>query len=306
MAQDSKNLVGDSFRLGNRRQIYWGRSMAIAFFCAEVGAGTFLVSMFYDFLPGMIVGLVMTGILKPYFHLTHMGVPLKAWRAFARQDRSWVSRGALSIVVFVGLGLLYVLHGRLGIEVSPQLTTVLKGVVVAAGIVVASYQGLAMAASPSITLWSTPFVPVASLCYAATGGTLTVLALGSLTGALDPAAMPGLTRAAALLLALDFVVVRALLAHARAKSEGGAFSVALLVSGALAERFRNLVILIGLVAPLLLLVGTEVVGAAQKPLLAVALISMLVGFYAFRVLLFRAAVFEPITHDLAGSIGLPR
>jgi hypothetical protein len=31
----------------------------------------------------------------------------------------------------------------------------------------------------------------------------------------------------------------------------------------------------------------------------------LIGFFAFRLLMFKAAVFEPITHDLAGSIGLP-
>ena len=35
-------------------------------------------------------------------------------------------------------------------------------------------------------------------------------------------------------------------------------------------------------------------------------LAMLVGFYAFRILMFKAAVFEPISHDLAGSIGLPK
>ena len=306
MAQESSNLVGDTFTLGSRHQVYWGRSMAVAFFCAEVGAGTFLFSMFYDLLPGMIIGLFMAGILKPYFHLSHMGVPLKAWRAFTRQDRSWVSRGALSILVFVAFGVIHIAHRHFGVALSPTLASVVMGVIVAAGLVVGSYQGLAMSASPSITLWSTPFVPLASLAYGATGGALMVLALGLTTGAIDGAAVKELTRAAALLLVLDFVVVRALLAHAGSKSKGGAFSVGLLTSGPLAARFRNVVMLIGLVAPLALLAGAEFAAGAQKPLLVAALIGMLIGFYALRMLLFRAAVFEPITFNLAASLGLPR
>ena len=38
---------------------------------------------------------------------------------------------------------------------------------------------------------------------------------------------------------------------------------------------------------------------------AQACLAMLAGFYVLRFVMFKAAVCEPITHDLAGSIGLP-
>jgi formate-dependent nitrite reductase membrane component NrfD len=306
MIQANTHFVGDSFKLGYRHQTYWGRSMAIAFFCAEVGSGTFLVSMYYDYLVGMIVGLVLAGILKPYYHLAHMGVPQKSWRAFARFDRSWVSRGGTGVVCLVGFGVLYVLNRSIGLGLPPQIATAIKALAIVGGLVVICYQGLAMAASESLTLWATPFVPLASICYAATAGVLTTLTLASATGAIDAAQQVDLVKLAAILIVLDFVVVMALLFNVRSKSQGGAFSVQLLSKGVLAGRFRNLVILLGFVVPLVLLIIAGVVASAQLLFVALAWIAMLIGFFTFRLLMFRAAVFEPITHNLAGSIGLPR
>jgi hypothetical protein len=106
MTRADARLVGDSFKLGYRFQSYWGTSMALAFFSAEVGVGTFLLALYYDHLPAMIFGLVLAATLKPYFHLAHMGVPSKSWRAIIRPDRSWISRGAIAIGLLIGSGAL--------------------------------------------------------------------------------------------------------------------------------------------------------------------------------------------------------
>ena len=62
-----------------------------------------------------------------------------------------------------------------------------------------------------------------------------------------------------------------------------------------------MVIFLGLLVPLVLLLVSQHFVAVLF-----AALSMLSGFFCYRVLIFKAAVFEPITHDLAGSIGLPR
>jgi len=108
-------LAGDSFRLGYRFQRYWDVSMASAFFCGELGAGLFLVAMVYDSLPGLILGLLIAGVGKSLFHLTHMGVPGRSWRAILRPDRSWVSRGLIAIVVFCGAGTLHTIDTIMGL-----------------------------------------------------------------------------------------------------------------------------------------------------------------------------------------------
>lgn len=103
-------LVGNSFKLGYRFQNYWGNSMAVAFFSAEVGTGLFLVSYVHDLIVGMILGLALAGTLKPYFHLAHMGVPQKSIRALFRPDRSWISRGAIAIGFFIVPAIFYLLN----------------------------------------------------------------------------------------------------------------------------------------------------------------------------------------------------
>lgn len=303
MTRADARLVGDSFKLGYRFQGYWGTSMALAFFSAEVGAGTFLMALYHDHIPGMILGLLLAATLKPYFHLTHMGVPRKSWRAIIRPDRSWISRGAIAIGLLVGFGALYVLDRAVDLQATyglpPFFGSIAKYVAIVAGIVVACYQGLAMAASESFTLWASPLVPASSLCYAATAGALTVLVVG--WEALGDSQRAGLATVSQVLLLVDLAVVVGILLHASRKSRGGAFSVELLLKGELATTFRYLVVIAGLAAPLLLVAF----GGGQRLLVALAWLAMLAGFYAFRTLLFKAAVFEPITHDLAGSIGLP-
>ncbi len=93
MSIENKVFSGDTLRVGYRFQRYWDNSMAYAFFCAEVGAGLYFVSLLLDSLVGMAVGFVVVSTGKPYFHLAHMGVPAKSWRAMLRPDRSWISRG---------------------------------------------------------------------------------------------------------------------------------------------------------------------------------------------------------------------
>ncbi|MFA7281003.1 MAG: hypothetical protein WC100_12995 [Sterolibacterium sp.] len=303
MIQTSTGLVGNSFKLGYRFQRYWDTSMAIAFFSAEVGTGLFLVSFYFDLLSGMILGLAITGTLKPYFHLAHMGVPDRSWRAILRPDRSWISRGAISIGLLIGFGALHIINRSFGLEATLGLPAAagqaIAYLAVAGALVVMCYQGMAMSDSEAFTLWASPLVPVASFCYALTAGVLATLAVG--WGVLSEGQRATLSTVALTMLLIDLAVVLGILLHARGKSKGGAFSVELLVRGEFAASFRNQVVILGLVLPVALLA----VAGSVRLVELFALLAMLIGFFFFRTLMFKAAVFEPITHDLAGSIGLP-
>ena len=171
MSIENKVFSGDTLRVGYRFQRHWDNSMAYAFFCAEVGAGLFFVSLLLDSVAGMIIGLIPVATGKPYFHLAHMGVPARSWRAALRPDRSWISRGAISIVFFVGASVLYIVLGRLGLlawlgmadnAFGQGLLWLVQWVAVVAAMVVMVYHGFAIADSSSIAFWNTGMMPVSS------------------------------------------------------------------------------------------------------------------------------------------------
>lgn len=292
MAARDLPIVGDSFNVGYRFQRYWDTPMANAFFFGELGAGFFLVSLLLGFVPGMLAGLLITGVLKTYFHLSHMGVPGKSWRAILRPDRSWISRGLLGIVFLMGFGGLHTLNAWFDLQGAWGLT-VLGGIVkllaAAAALLVMTYQGFAMSHSTAIALWSTGLMPVSSLSYAATGGVTLALAAGWDSPALA-AYRQLIVNTALVLLLVIAVVLLSLLHAAHHGSPGGRKSVELLTRSFYARWFYGLVWGAGIILPAVLL---ALAGDSRAAAIA-ATAGVLAGFYAFRLLVFKAGVFEPI------------
>jgi sulfite dehydrogenase (quinone) subunit SoeC len=281
-------MVGDSFRLGYRFQRHWDISMATAFFCGELGAGLFLVSILYEFALGMVLGLIITGIGKPVFHLSHMGVPGKSWRAILRPDRSWISRGLIAIVVFCGAGVVHTIDVIAGGVVPPPLNFMVTLLAGAAALVVMTYQGFAMAHSPAIALWSTAMMPLSSLLYALTSGVMLTLALQS--GGLTASTVKQLVYLALGLLVADLIMLFSLLYTAYRGSPGSRLSAELLIKTRYRTWFLGVVVVAGLLLPLVALWLSNETPLSR--LLGVT--GVLVGFYTFRVLIFKAGVYEPV------------
>lgn len=293
MATHQPPIVGDSFALGYRFQRYWNASMASAFFFGELGAGIFVVSLLYGVLPGMIAGLVATGVLKPYFHLAHMGVPGRSWRALMRPDRSWISRGMIAIALFVTFGLACVLlqaGGIFGVDFSGINATASRTVAVvtvAAAFGVMLYHGFAMAHSTAISLWSTGLMPVAGVAYALLGGTALTRVLG---GDAVTTGLPSLHALSLVLLAVTGFVLFSLVYAALNGAPGARVSMNLLLKGPFAKAFVPVVIGVGLVLPALLLL----LAPAGYVVSLLAAIAILAGYYAFRALIFKAGVYDPV------------
>jgi formate-dependent nitrite reductase membrane component NrfD len=281
-------MVGDSFRLGYRFQRHWDNSMAAAFFCAEVGAGLFLVALLAGSPGAMTAGLLLATIGKSAFHLWHMGVPAKSWRAILRPDRSWVSRGLIALVVLAVAGGLHILFkATIG---TTGLDAFLRFLAAIAGLVVMSYQGFAMAQSSAFGLWNTAIMPLASLLYGLTAGVMILLALAS-RGATTNLGAAGvdLVTLALVLLAADALMLGLLLYAAFHGSPGARLSAELLARTRFAAWFHGLVVIAGIALPIALLLSGGNTAARVT-----AAIAMLIGFLAFRVLVFKAAVYEPV------------
>jgi formate-dependent nitrite reductase membrane component NrfD len=288
MSIENKVFSGDTLRVGYRFQRHWDNSMAYAFFFAELGAGLYFVSLLLGNLTGMILGLILVSTGKPYFHLTHMGVPMKSWRAMLRPDRSWISRGLLGLGCMIGTGFLYVmslLFGvQLGIDAASPLVGLLKVSSAAFAIVVMSYQGFAMSHSSAIAIWNSAIMPMASFLYSLTIG------LG-VTMLLLPAEQSAGLVHTQLLLLLGVAVMHLMFLHSGWHGSPGArTSVELLLQTLYAKWFWGLVVAAGIILPAVTLwLGQTSVVAAL-----VSAVGMLAGFMAWRILIFKIGVFEPI------------
>ena len=296
MSSDQTTFSGDSFVLGYRFQNYWDFHMATAFFFGELGAGMFLVSLYFGFVPGMVLGLLCTGVGKPYYHMSHMGVPMKSWRAILRPDRSWISRGLMSIVVFVPCGALVVLDAVFGWSGGGMLGKLVQFVAVASSLLVMTYQGFAMSHSSAIALWNSGLMPVASLVYALTSGAAVTLALNLFFKGIDPVLLSNVLIA---FVALTLLVLLSLMHATYHGTVGARQSLELLTRGRFAKPFLSVVFGAGVVLPILALwfFGASTI----MGLLAAA--GVVAGFYAFRLLIFKAGVFEPQI-SFAARLGL--
>ncbi len=296
MSSSQTTFTGDSFQLGYRFQNYWDLPMATAFFFGEFGAGLFLVSYYFGFIPGMILGLLSTGVGKPYFHMSHMGVPMKSWRAILRPDRSWISRGLISIVVFVPCAALVILDALFGWGGTNALVKLAQVLVIPAAVLVMTYQGFAMSHSSAIALWNTGLMPITSMVYALTSGAAVILALGLIFGGVDSTI---LGQAVLVLVVINLVVLLSFLHAAFHGTAGARQSADLLTRHQFSKAFFLLVFGAGIIVPLLLLwlVGVSILSAL------LAAIGVVAGFFTFRVLVFKAAVYEPQV-NFAARLGL--
>lgn len=288
MSIENRVFSGDTLRVGYRFQRHWDNSMAYAFFCAELGAGLYFVSLLLDSVIGMALGFLVVSTGKPYFHLAHMGVPKKSWRAMLRPDRSWISRGVWALAGMMGTSFLYLVctyfGNQLGIGADSAILWLLKVVSAGFALVVMTYQGFAMSHSSAIAIWNSAIMPMASLLYSLTIG------LGVARVLLPENQAAGMADTLQLLL-LGLAVMHLMLLHSGWHGGPGArTSVELLLQTRYAKWFLGLVVAVGIILPAAVLWLAPANSAAA----VVCAIAVVAGFMAWRILIFKIGVYEPI------------
>jgi formate-dependent nitrite reductase membrane component NrfD len=205
-----------------------------------------------------------------------------------RPDRSWISRGVWLLAGLMGTGFLYLVAlffgEQLGIGPDSSLLWLLKVVSATSALGVMTYQGFAMSHSSAISIWNSAIMPMASLLYSLTLGLAVARALLPATQA------AGLTDTLLLLL-LGLAVMHLMLLHGGWHGSPGArTSVELLIQSVYGKWFWGLVIAVGIILPALALW----VGPANIMASVVSAVAVMAGFMAWRILIFKIGVYEPI------------
>lgn len=275
----------DEFRVGFDFQREWvqGRGLLLlaAFYLGGVGGGLFLASLIAGWHTGLLIGIGVVALGKGSAHLLFLGHPERFWRAMMRPQSSWISRGILFLIGFLVFGLAYYVVGG----------SVLLGLSAFFAFCLIMYTGFVMAASPAISFWNNPLLPLLFITAALWSGASVAEVAHSLWGIdmnVGGLGVLGLVAGSAAVVVLFCYLVVNYYSTIAAKE-----AVLFLALGRLAWLFYGGVVVLGLVIPLAILVPAYL-GEVPALALAVAGFSELAGSLCLRYALLRAGIFAPI------------
>ncbi len=263
--------------------IFW-----LALFFIDLGAGTFVVSLIFGSLPGMLIGLLICAVLGGGLHFLYLGRPLRFWRIILSQGwkTSWISRGLYFIGIFIILGLIHI--------ILSQWASPIPALSITAGIfafLTIIYVGFVMCSVNGIPLWNTPLLPVLYVVLGIWGG-LGVTLMSMLASGLPVVDIEVWLKI--FLLAFIFIVFIYLFSI-RYQGMAGKVSVRQIVAGKWAPLFWVMVATLGIALPLTVALGAWLAGLAiPAAFLFVVIIFELLGDLSLRYCLLKCGLYSPL------------
>jgi len=157
-----------------------GMLIWLSLYAGILGGGFYLVSLYFNSLVGMFISWLIILVIKSGLHLAHAERPLKLWRMFLRPQTSWISRGLILTVLFIGFGaiqlaLSYWASGTAGELVFKVITGIM-----AFGII--TYAGFTMSYVNGIPFWNTALLPVLYILWGVLSGLALIITIGTSEG----------------------------------------------------------------------------------------------------------------------------
>ncbi len=267
-----------------------GSLIAVAMFLGGIAGGLYLASLYFDNIWGMFIAWILA-MGMGLFDMAHLSKPTRAWRIAFRAGSSWISRGFIFVILFIGAaGIQLLIHLITGNAASsPSAAEVFFRVV--AGILafgVAVYSGFVVGFVNGIKFWNSALMPVLVVIGGLAGGAGILLAIASYasTGSFDTIQM--LARFMLVFYAAGIFIYLWISTYSSPVAKE---SARLLLSGNLAGLFWGVIILIGIVVPLIL---EFVLGSGASAGLIVSAVLVLVGNLTFRYAILKAGRYNPL------------
>jgi formate-dependent nitrite reductase membrane component NrfD len=267
-----------------------GSFIAVAMFCGGIAGGLYLASLFFNNIWGMLVAWIFA-LGMGLFDIVHLSKPMRVWRIAFRAGSSWISRGFIFVILFIGAaGIQLLIHVVTGAAYNePTAAEVFFRVV--AGILafgVAVYSGFVVGFVNGIKFWNSALMPVLVVIGGLAGGSAILLAIGTYTSAIDFGTIQSFAR-----FTLVFYVA-SIFIHlwvSTYSSPVARDSARLLLSGSMAGLFWILIILVGIAVPLILEFVTDIDSSA---ILTVSAAMVLLGNLTLRYSILKAGRYTPL------------
>jgi formate-dependent nitrite reductase membrane component NrfD len=304
-------MVTHDWMIKPTAQSEWIERRGVLVWIAEVftslGAGLYLVSLFFHDWWGMAAGWVIIMFLKIPLHLIYFGKPLRFWRTIipftSTWKTSWFTRGINFNIYFGTIVFLQLAVGYVALHVFPGTAwdawylglSVIGGLF---GFLVGIYSGFIMSYCKSVPFWNSAMLPLIILFAGVADGLALMLAVGLADASVNLAAVEAGSR---ILLTANIVMMAAYVWNATYQSSTAKYTALLLVKGGLAAPFWAGVVALGMVAPLAITMSSLLAAQASAALLISAIAFHTVGAVALKYVLLKAGVHTPLLPTLSYS-----
>ncbi len=270
-------------------QTEWIERRGILMWLAEVfgglGAGLYLVALYFDNFWGMLIGWLIIIVFKGGFHLAYLGKPLRFWRILLRPQTSWMARGFIFMLLFIAFGAIQLwLPAAAGGVVFKVLAAI-------TAFLVAIYTGFVMNYVNGIQLWNSALLPLLFVLTGVLDGLALVIVIALFGGNVDVVAVEAASR---ILLITAAILIAMYLWSATYMGPAGKQAVMELVRGGLAPVLWVGVVLCGIVLPVSISVSSYFAGVASSMLLITAVVSEMIGAFTLKYSILKAGIYAPL------------
>ena len=267
-----------------------GSLIAVAMFLGGISGGLYLASLYFNNIWGMFIAWLFA-MGMGLFDMAHLSKPLRAWRIAFRAGSSWISRGFIFVILFLGAaGIQLLIHAiSSNAAAAPGPAEVFFRVV--AGILafgVAIYSGFVVGYVNGIKFWNSATMPVLVVTGGLAGGSAILLAIGSFASSPSFGNYEALARFA---LAAYGVILFVHLWVSTYSSPAARDSAILLLKGNLSGIFWLAIVFIGIIVPLIL---EFTLNQNAEAGLTISAVLVLVGNLAMRYSVIKAGRYSPL------------
>ncbi len=266
-----------------------GNFIAFAFFLGGISGGLYLASSYFESLLGQFVALILS-LLMGVSYMIHLSKPLRFWRMFMKPGTSWIARGFIFIMLFIGFTFIQLILSQWASDATTAIMTftVLAGIFAFAQSI---YTGFAVSYVSAIKIWNSAILPILFVVCGITGGLAILLAI--MMGG-SHAQLVALENVIRVMLIVFAIIVGVYLWNTTYSSITAKDSVSRLIRGSLAPLFWIGVFLFGILIPIAISVSTYFAGEAATGLLITAVASEIIGGLALRFAILKAGVYSPL------------
>ncbi|MCX7170273.1 MAG: dimethyl sulfoxide reductase anchor subunit [Proteobacteria bacterium] len=253
------------------------------------------------YIVGAIIGSLPVAVLGTFFVflavgalLGHLGTPFRTWRALTNGARSLASRGTIAMSGFLAVSAIWLVMEFM--KLQGVLGAIIFGASLLLAVPVVFYAGFLLRSVRAIGLWRGPYLPLAFGTQSLASGLVVFVFLAHL----DSANTEVMKWLGAAIVSLILCALISLVHLATSKrTRGVSASLDRILHGDLRARFYWGVWCLGIVVPLIVFSvqyfgNPQDGGNPQLLLLAVTVVSRLIGDYAYRRVIVLAGAYESI------------